>query len=231
MNQEPELKTIIESHIQCVQNVPIFNHLKEEQMAEVMNVAKQQQYKKGEIIFRAGESADSLYIVNRGKVKISRIAENGKEQLVRILKRGDFTGELAIFRQHTYENYAEAILDTSFCVIHQKDIYSLLQKYPSISLKILEEFSSRLAESEKNSASFTSQSVERRIAIYLLELMDEGNYYLQLPMSRKDLASYLGTTPETFSRKLKKFEEAGWIKQITKKEIRVLNKDLLEFSE
>lgn len=68
----------------CVSLVPIFNHLENDQMDEIMATAQSVTYKKGEIIYHAGDQADSLYIVSKGKIKIYRLSESGKEQLVRI---------------------------------------------------------------------------------------------------------------------------------------------------
>jgi CRP/FNR family transcriptional regulator, anaerobic regulatory protein len=101
-----------ESHIACVSLVPIFNHLEVEQMNEIMGVAQSISFKKGEIIYHAGDSTESLYIVNKGKVRIYRLSETGKEQLIRILNPGDFTGEMALFKNDLHESFAEAMADT-----------------------------------------------------------------------------------------------------------------------
>ena len=88
-------------------------------------------------------------------------------------------------------------------------------KYPSISLKILAEFSNRLEQSEKQTTRFATEKVETRIALFLAECLereDQSNEF-EFPMSKKDLASYLGTTPETISRKMSDLEEEGYIKQ------------------
>ena len=77
----------------CVSLVPNFNHLEEEQMIEIMKMARSTSYKKGEIIYYAGEESDSLYIVGRGKIRIYRLSESGKEQLVRIISPGEILQE------------------------------------------------------------------------------------------------------------------------------------------
>lgn len=200
----------------CVSLVPIFNHLTVEQMDEIMEVVHTVSYKKGEFIYRAGETSDALYIVNRGRVKMYRLAESGKEQLLRLLSPGEFTGELALFKKSVQEAYAEALVDSEICQIKGDDLQDLLLRYPTISLKILTEFARRLEASEKQATSFATEKVDTRIAVFLAECVrnDEVNEALiDLPMSRKDLASYLGTTPETMSRKLTEFESLGLITQ------------------
>jgi CRP/FNR family transcriptional regulator len=196
-------------------------------MDEIMDTVRTGSYKKGELIYRAGDQSDSLYIVKKGRIKIYRLSESGKEQLVRILNSGDFTGELAIFSHLIHESYAEAMIDTEVCMITRSDLQEFLLKYPSISLKILSEFSSRLEKSEKQTTRVSTERVETRLALFLAECLNskEKPMELVLPMSKKDLASYLGTTPETISRKLAELEDAGYIKQKTSRRIEILDLD------
>ncbi|MGY1423382.1 Crp/Fnr family transcriptional regulator [Bacillus cereus] len=191
-----------------------------------MAVAQSISYKRGDIIFHAGDQADTLYIVSKGRVKIYRLSESGKEQLIRILNTGDFTGELALFKKDYYETFAEAMEESDICMIKQSDLQKLLLKYPSISLKVLAEFSNRLEQSEKQMTKFVTETVETRLANFLAECIsdDQSNEFI-LPMSRKDLASYLGTSPETISRKLSDLEIQGYIKQKTHKKIEILDLD------
>ena len=121
----------------CISLVPIFNHLEEEQMDEVMALIHSKSYKKGEDIYQTGNASDALYIVRRGRVKIYRISESGKEQILRILNPGDFTGELALFNESVHDAFASALVDTDICMIKRNDLQNLLLKYPNISMKIL----------------------------------------------------------------------------------------------
>jgi len=208
----------------CVSLVPIFNHLETEQMDEVMRKIERQTFTKGEFIYRAGEKSDSLYIVHTGQVKLYRLSESGKEQMLRVLRPGDFTGELALFQTSSQAAYAEALVDTEVCSMSRDTLQSLLAEYPEISWKILQELSQRLNQSEKQTTDVATEKVETRIAYYLAESMGDKKVF-ELPMSKKDVASYLGTTPETISRKLAEFETAGWIEQIGQRKIKMLDLD------
>lgn len=212
----------------CISIVPIFNHLTAEEMQEIVKTTKSATYPRGNTIYSAGESSEGLYIVHKGRVKIYRLSESGKEQLVRILEPGDFTGELSLFSASIHDAYAEAMASTELCIMDRQDFQQFLMKYPQISLKVLTEFSLRLAKIEKQAASIAMESVDTRIAMYLADLVEEANHnVIHLPMSRKDIASHLGTSPETISRKLTEFETAGWIHQMTQKKIEVLDLDAL----
>ncbi|SFC65773.1 CRP/FNR family transcriptional regulator, anaerobic regulatory protein [Alkalibacterium subtropicum] len=219
------------SHKGCISLVPIFNHLDAEQMDEIMETVQSWSFKKGELVYRAGEKSDVLTIVNKGSLRIYRLSESGKEQLVRVLKPGEFTGELALFNETVHENYAEAMEPTSVCQITRADLQALLVKYPSISLKILQELSTRVDQSETQAARFTTESTEQRLALYLSDLLgpDSESSIVTLPLTKKDLASYIGTTPETVSRKLKELEEANLIERISSSKIKILDEDKLLF--
>lgn len=218
-------------HKACVRLVPIFNHLEDDQMDKIGESAQTLELQKGEVLFRAGEADDTLYIIHTGRVRIFHLSESGKEQLVRILNPGDFTGELAIFQPgQVHENYAEALQKSTICLINRKDLQTYLESYPQISLKILSEMTARLKESEKQTFQVALENVESRIISFLISCVeqDSGNSpIIELPMSKKDLASYLGTTPETISRKFTNLEREGLIKQLPKSQIHIPDLDLL----
>ncbi|RKD69673.1 CRP/FNR family transcriptional regulator [Sinobaca qinghaiensis] len=211
----------------CVSIVPIFNHLQPFQLNEIMEKVHSSSYKKGELIFQEGRQSDTLYIVHTGKVKIYRLSEGGKEHLVSLLLPGDFTGEYALFNESTHQSFAQAVADTKVCKIQRHDFQAFLTKYPAISLNMLTEFSQRLNQSENQRAHFAVENVDTRLALYLVELAQSDNYtdILELPMTRIDLASYLGTTAETISRRMADLETRGFIKQISSKRIKVLDYD------
>ena len=212
----------------CVSIVPIFNHLEQAEMQEVAKSAKPKNLAKGEVLYRAGDKSNSLYIIHKGKLKVYHLTGNGKEQLIRILQPGDFTGELALFTDKVHDSYAEAMEDTELCTINSQDINQLFLKYPQISLKILKEFSLRLDQTEHQVTSFTTEDTETRIALYLVQEAEASkSMEIKLPMSRKDLASFLGTTPETISRKLARFEDEGWIQQTDQRAILIKDMDAL----
>ncbi|MGI6538817.1 MAG: Crp/Fnr family transcriptional regulator [Caldicoprobacterales bacterium] len=208
----------------CITKVPIFNHLSDKQLDEIIGTVTSAYFKKGELIYKPGEQSDSLYIVRSGRIKIYRLSESGKEQLYRILYPGDYTGELALFRQSLHESFAEAMVDTEICLINRNNLQAFLLKYPTIALHILSEFSNRLDQTEKQAVWVATEQVETRIAMYLIECFEkQKNLNIVLPMTRKDLASYLGTTPETISRKLAELETQKLLKQIRSKIIQILD--------
>ena len=212
----------------CVSRVPIFNHLPGNALAVIAHKATMRVYERGQFIHHAGDPSDKLFIVHKGSVKVYRLSDTGKEQLVRILRPGDFAGELALFSDVDHDSYAEAMQSSEVCTIHRADVRELLLGYPDISFHILAELSRRLDTSEKQTTVIATASINSRLAQYLAEQAEQAkSASFTLPMSRRYLASYLGTTPETVSRRLGEFEEAGWIRQTGQRKITILNLDAL----
>ncbi|XJS10205.1 Crp/Fnr family transcriptional regulator [Aerococcaceae bacterium WGS1372] len=220
------------SHVSCIRLVPILNHLDNTTMELIAEKAQVRTFKRGEFLYLAEQSDDSLYIVSKGKVRVYLLSDSGKEQLLRILTPGEFTGEWTLFNQDgVHGDYAQAMVDTTICQIRQEDFQALLSDYPAISMKLLSEMSKRLEVSEKQTAKIAVDQVGSRLAIHLVEQIqekaaaEEGPVIVDLGMSRKDIASFLGTTPETISRKFRELEEEGLIDQLKGGKVRIHDLD------
>ena len=213
-----------DSEKMCIQLVPIFNHLKTEYLSKIMTLSKTKYIDKNEIIFSAGDMSDNLFIVHKGKVKVYAIDESGKEHILNIMNSGDYMGEMSLFLSSEHINFAQATEETTICTIYKEDLLKLLEEHPLISIKILEEFAQRLKSSQTQATRMVSKSADKRLALYLIENLDD-DLKVKINISRKDLANYLGMTPETISRIFKRFEEDNLIQQITSKEILVTNEE------
>lgn len=218
----------------CIAKVPIFNHLNDDEMGEISRASVSSSYRKGDMIVHAGTFFQNLFIIHKGRVKIYRISESGKEQLLRILGPGSFMGELALFGETPITSFAEALEETEICSINKQDINSLILKKPEIAIKVLGEFSRRLENAEKLIEQLGHHDIEKRVASILLELAstekesENNEITIELSTSKKDLASLIGTTQETLSRKLTHFQDKGIIKLIGHRKILILNKTELQ---
>lgn len=210
----------------CIEMVPIFSSLTKEEMFEIAMITMEKTVDKGDTIYSAGYLTDSLYVIHKGRVKIVRLNESGKEQVLRVLGPGQFIGELAIFNREPATDSAIALEKTIMCKIDGQDIKGLMARFPSISFKILEELSQRLQKAETLVEDISLSSVERRIAKSILQMDKNGNVELQ--MSKGDWASHLGMSQETLSRKLTSLQEQGLIQLIGHRGIRIIDHEGLE---
>lgn len=211
----------------CIEMVPIFSSLTQEEMLEVAHITREKTFKKGEMIYMAGDKGEKLYVIHSGKVKITRISDTGKEQVIRILGPGEFMGELSLFSPENMKDNGEALEDIRMCIIDGDNVKKLMIKYPTIAFKVMEELGKRLEKAENLIENINLYSVEKRLAETLLNMAsDDGE--IKLKMSKRDLASHIGMSQETLSRKLSAFQEIGIIKLIGHRRIIILNKSALE---
>lgn len=210
----------------CIEHVPIFDALNQSEKDEVILLAQHENYGKNEFIYMSGDELEALYVVHKGSVKIIRYTIDGKEQVLRILKHGDFFGETALFANKKVNNYAEILEDTIICKIDQSSFNQMINKKPTIARKMLLELSNRLDYIEESITFNNLKTAESKLAKYLLD--NQKNELVKLNTTKKNISAFLGITPETFSRRLKTFENEGHIKQISNTEILIINKKYFE---
>lgn len=216
----------MQTHV-CAELVPLFNHLDRESLVQISNISRHRRFRRGETVFSPNEHA-GLLILARGRVKVYQLSASGKEQLLRVLEPGDFIGEDTLFGQGTAETFGEALTEIEACTISRTEFMELLKAYPAISLKLLEAYSHRLSEAERLLTRTATESVSARLELYLMDLAKvAGSNTVTLPLTMKELAAFLGTTPETVSRRLRQLEEAGSIAR-SNKQIRILKPDIMD---
>lgn len=211
----------------CVSIVPLFNHLSGEDQEQIDRLVSHRHFHKGETIWQPGNDP-LLIIVARGTLKVYMISSSGRDQLLRILNPGDYEGVNTLLGAMAQDIFIDSITDTEVCLLRKKDFTALLSRTPQLALKLLELYAQRMADTENQTRFLTMENVETRLATYLqaLSLQVSPSSHLTLPMKMKDLASYLGTTPETLSRKLHNLENKGIISRKGRK-LRILSPSAL----
>jgi len=216
-----------EEQASCIQHVPIFASLNGEERLEIAQIASSRHYRKGEMVYRAGDASGTLFVLYTGKVKLFRINASGKEQVLRVVQPGKFIGELSLFSSLPLTDNAQALEDCIMCVVEGSKLKELMVKYPSIAFKVMDELARRLAEAENRIEIISLSSTTQRLAQALLALSGEGEEII-LPMTKGDFASQLGMTQETLSRKLAALQEEGLLEQEGHRKIVIKNKSRLE---
>ena len=210
------------NHISCVHKVPIFENLSISEIDAISDILEHKHYDKGDVIYSPGEINDKLYIVNQGKVKISRISEDGKEQVMSILNTGEFTNELALFNKVETKEFAYALTHTEICMISSEALKEHMLRYPSTAIKIIETLSQRLGTSMNLIEGVTIRSAMWRLAKEIKDKAIDNVYTIET--TKAMFASTLGMTQETLSRKLAELQDLNVVRFITNKEIHILSK-------
>lgn len=211
----------------CIEIVPIFSNLTEEEMLEIANITTEAKFEKGSYVYMANDLGGKLYVLHSGRVKISRLNINGKEQVLRIVEPGEFMGELTLLSNTPLTDNAEVLEKTLMCMIDGNRLKELMNKYPSIAFKVMEVLSKRLEQAESLIEKINLNTVEQRLASALLDLVNSKNEII-LNMTKGDFASSIGMSQETLSRKLTSFQDEGIIELIGQRKIIVKNINALK---
>ena len=219
----------------CISKVAVFNSLEYANMLEIAKMIGHREYKKGEFLCHEGDRLSMLFIVNSGKVKLTKFNKEGKEQILNIISDGDIFGEYHLFMEFEPYNFsAIALSNLKICTLTKQDMDYILQKHPNISYKVLKEVSKKLVDAENLAQNLSTINTDNKVIYVLKELAqkygeEENNQVrLELPITREEMANYAGVTRETMSRKLKALENLGGIETIGNKIIIIKDKRLLE---
>ena len=198
-----------------------FSILKGEDLKELSRVKISNIYKKGQIIFYEGMNPAGIYCVSKGKIKVSKIGYDGKEQIVRFVLDGSLLGVRALLGGRPYSATATTLEDSIVCFINKEFFLQILSKYPGIKQCLIRLLSCLLEEAENKITSLAQKPVRERLAEALLFLQhvfktdhstgDHADDNGHINLSREDLANMVGTATETVIRLLSEFKEEGLI--------------------
>jgi CRP/FNR family transcriptional regulator len=209
----------------CVTHVPLFSQLPEDEQQKIEELVRHQTYQKGELVFQPG--SEELDIVARGSLRVYQLSPSGKEQLLRVVRPGGYEGESRLFGAGNDSLFGEALEESEVCRLSKRSFNQMLLKDPKIALRLFELSSQKWIQTERQVQLVALERVEQRIAAYLLDLVEkDGTYQVTLPLQMKDIAKYLGTTPETLSRKFRQLEDDGLIARSGRK-VTILDADAL----
>lgn len=187
---------------EIVSAVPLFDGLPDDQLYEIRKIAVSKRFNKGETIFSEGDPGNGFYVVAEGLVKIYKVSSEGKEQILHIFGMGEPFGEVPVFTGQPFPANAEAIAKSLLLFFPRADFVDLITGNPSLSLSMLAVLSMRLRQFTVQIENLSLKEVPGRLASYLLYLADEQGKEdsVRLDISKSQLASLLGTIPETLSR-------------------------------
>lgn len=209
--------------------IPLFDGLSREQYDELATIVVAHSYRGGQIIFSEGDEGSGFYVVISGRVKVFKLSPDGKEQILHVFGPGEPFGEASVFAGQRFPAHAEALEESRIFFFPRAAFIELIKQDPSLALNMLAILSRRLRKFTLLVEDLSLKEVPGRLAAYLLYMSkqrDESND-LELDVAKGQLASLLGTIPETLSRILTKMVRHGLI-QSDGPRIRILDRQGLE---
>lgn len=204
----------------------LFRHLTPEE-TELLNFEKDfRQYKRGDILYQEGNRISGFFCINNGIIKVFKTGFDGKEQIIRFAKRGDFIAYRSVLSNEPACTSAKVIEDTHVCFIPAEILIQLIKTNPSFSLELLRLACHELGEANSFITDIAQKTVRERLAEILILLVHEfgidDEKYLKISLTREELANIVGTATESVIRLLSEFK-ADKLVELNGRKIKVLN--------
>lgn len=179
-------------------------------------------YKKGEYIFKEGTNPYGVYCVNYGKIKLSKMGDDGKEQIIRLVKAGDPLGYRALLSGDLYNCSAVAIDDSGVCFVPKDLFMGIINKDSSLAMEMMKLLSDDLKKAELQITHLAQKPVRERVAEALLFIKETYGFEadgmtIAATFSREDIANIVGTATETAIRLLSEMNKDHIIQLVGKK--------------
>lgn len=212
-----------------LRRLPSFEGLAAEHLGILARLAVRRRLTAGTPVFAEGDPAAGFYVVLEGRVRIFKIGPDGREQILHIWEEGEPFGEAAALEGFPFPAYAEALDDSVVVFIPRSGLVEEVRRNPDFALAMLTLLSRRLRRFAGLIESLSLRDVPGRLAAYLLWLSERkrGAERMKLDITKAQLASLLGTIPETLSRILGRMAREGILATEGTKGIRLLDRPAL----
>lgn len=207
---------------QCI--IKQFNALKslsKEELVRISGCKTSMTVKKGDVIFEEGDALNGVYCVKDGICKLSKLSSNGKDQIVKIVVKGDLLGQRSLITGETANLQATALNDMELCFIPKSEIVNDLLNNSKFSFDVLKEMAHDLKEADDIIVNMAQKTVRQRLAETIIYIHDNfgtnPDGTLSVLLSREDFANIVGTAVESAIRVLSQFKKEGLITTIGKR--------------
>ena len=205
--------------------------LKKEELIKMADCKTSYTIKKGEPIFEEGEMVNGVFCVKEGVCKMTKLSNNGKDQIVKLAKPGELLGQRSMISDEAANLSAIALEDMQVCFIPKSEIMGLFNTNNQFSMSMMKSVCGDLKIADDHMVNMAQKTVKQRLAETLIYLEENfginDDKSLRLQLSRDELAGMIGTATESCIRLLSEFNKNGFI-ELTGKKITLLNKDLLK---
>ncbi len=208
--------------------VPIFSDLSENTLEQISKLGMRKSFTKDSVVLFEHETGSALFVIVQGKLKVSRVSDDGKEVILTILSESDFFGEMAILDGLARSANVTAMEDSELFIIQRSEFLDLLQNHPEIAIALLQELTQRLRSADMKIKSLSLKDAEGKVATVILQLADDigkikqGTVEIEKLPFQHDLANMAGTSRETISRTLHSFAKKGMV-ELDGSKLKIIN--------
>ena len=183
------------------------------ELKKIITERKSRPVKKNQVIYYDGDKGHGVFIVLSGKIKTTKLADDGRELMTGIYNADDYLGINAMLANEPYADTATALEDSQLCLIPKEQLDILISQYPDIAREFIRILANDIRDKEEQLLQLAYNSVRKRMAGSLIRLYKQSNNSDGIKISREDLAALAGMASETVSRTLSDFKDEGLIEK------------------
>lgn len=218
MNSQDDVRT--KERTAALRKTAIFGAAPEADLPALLTRARQIRLKKGEVLFTAGQASRGMYVVVEGRTCASRLAADGREQVIHEDRAGATFAEVTVFDDGPYPSSVTAVEDTVLLFLPKGDVRRFCARHPDVALSALRLLSMRLRKATGMVEGFALRDVSQRLSEYLLKGArqragpgNSGRQLFKLTHTNREIANMIGTVHEVVSRSFARLEKQGWIRK------------------
>lgn len=217
---------------QCiVREFSAIKALNKDELLKIADCKTSYTVKKGETVFDEGDALNGIYCIKDGICKLSKLSDNGKDQIVKLVKKGELLGQRSLISEESTNLSAVAVEDMQVCFIPKQEILQFFNENNQFSLNMMRSVCGDLKDADDNMVNLAQKTVKQRLAETLLKLETDFGIHedgsLKIQLSREEIAGMIGTATESCIRLLSEFNKEGWI-SLQGKKITLSNKKELQ---
>ncbi len=208
--------------VQLLASAPPFRGLAPEELADLFREVRHREISAGTTFHSPARSAEVLYVVKRGRVRVYRLTPAGRKITLTELRSPAVFGSMALLGQGMDSDFAEAVQDSLICTVSRHTLERLLHRRPDVALRLLTAIGGRLWETERRVEEMAALTAEPRLAVLLLRLADSAGNLAGL--TQEDLAEMSGVVRQTAARILGRWRRDGLV-AVRRRSVRILRRE------
>lgn len=199
---------------QCiVREFSALKALDKDELLRVANCKTSYTVKKGENLFNEGQILNGIFCIKDGICKISKLSDNGKNHIVKLITKGEILGERSLVNEEPLNLSATALEDMEVCFVPKSEVMGFFKNNTGFSMNILKNLCENLKEADNDLVNMAQKTVKERLAITLIYLQNKfgtnEDKTLKVQLSREELSGIIGTATESCIRLLSEFKKRG----------------------
>ncbi|MAI80261.1 MAG: Crp/Fnr family transcriptional regulator [Deltaproteobacteria bacterium] len=207
--------------LESLRSIPLFSRVSASDLEEVASLLIERRLPRGSRVVEEGLPGDYMYVIRKGRVKVTKASSDGREKIMDMLDHGAFFGDMALLTDGVRSASVETLEESRLLALSRRDFVSLLRRSPDLALAVIEELSNRLRETNEQASALSFQGVKERAQGLFVRLAepDVGHAGASVTpvLTHQQIADMIGTSRETVTRAIKQLKKEGWLEQLGKR--------------